>query len=190
MLAKKPWILVWDLDETLVTGWKIGWTPADIVINPKAALIISTALKLRITGIVRYIFLLTNNSDEPYINACIRKLGEHIKYKGKIFNDKLINDPALRTNHVSKMEDNPDKSLRDIDFFLKRMNSSNTHTAYKILFFDDRPDHVFRWQIPLEHYIQIVPPFGTSLFDSTPWDYVMGLLKGSRKTRKRRNSKS
>ena len=186
MPAKKPWILVWDLDETLVTGWKIGWTPHDIVINPRAALIISTALKLRITGVVRYIFLLTNNSDERYINACIRKLGEHISYKGKIFNDKLMNDPALRTNHVSKMLNNPDKSLRDVDFFLKRMNSSNTHTAYRILFFDDRPDHVFKWQIPLDHYIQVTS-FG--LVDLTPWDYVMGLLKGNRKTRKRKSRK-
>ena len=58
---KKPWILVWDLDETLVTGWKHGWTSDDIVINQNAARIISTAIKLRTTGIVAYIFLLTNN---------------------------------------------------------------------------------------------------------------------------------
>lgn len=193
-LGKKPWILVWDLDETLVTGWKRGWTPDDIYINPKAALIISTALKLRITGIVRYIFLLTNNSDEPYINAAIKKLGEFMNYKGKIFNDRLINDPAVRTSIVSKTVGNPDKGLRDVDFLLRKVKCPNTHTAYRILFFDDRHDHVFKGQIPLENYIQVTPPFSTNaLFDSTPWERVMRLLKGRNiimKTRKRKNRSS
>ena len=194
-LGKKPWILVWDLDETLVTGWKRGWTPDDIYINPKAALIISTALKLRITGIVRYIFLLTNNSDEPYINAAIKKLGEFMNYKGKIFNDRLINDPAVRTSIVSKTVGNPDKGLRDVDFLLRKVKSPNTHNAYRILFFDDRPDHVFKGQIPLENYIQVTPAFSTTnaLFDSTPWERVMRLLKGRNiimKTRKRKNRSS
>ena len=189
--GKKPWILVWDLDETIVTGWKHGWTPDDIYINPKAALIISTALKLRITGIVRYIFLLTNNSDEPYINTAIKKLGEYINYKGNIFNDRLINDPVVRNSVFSRTINNPDKSVRDVDLLLKRVKSPNNHTAYRILFFDDRPDHVFREQLPLEHYIQVIPPFSTAktLFDSTPWERVMRLLKGRNiimKTRKRR----
>jgi hypothetical protein len=194
-LAKKPWILVWDLDETLVTGWKRGWTPDDIYINPKAALIISTALKLRITGIVRYIFLLTNNSDERYINAAIKKLGEFMNYKGKIFNDRLINDPAVRTSIVSKTVGNPDKGLRDVDFLLRKVKSPNNHSAYRILFFDDRHDHVFKGQIPLENYIQVTPPFSTTnaLFDSTPWERVMRLLKGRNvimKTRKRKTRSS
>jgi hypothetical protein len=190
MPGKKPWILVWDLDETIVTGWKRGWKPEDIYINPKAALIISTALKLRITGIVRYIFLLTNNSDELYINAAIKKLGEYINYKGKIFNERLINDPAVRTSIVSKTIGNPDKSLRDVDFLLRKVHSPNNHSEYRILFFDDRPDHVFKWQLPLEHYIQVAT-FSTAnaLFDSTPWERAMRLLKGRAfimKTRKRR----
>lgn len=189
-LGKKPWILVWDLDETIVTGWKHGWKPDDIYINPKAALIISTALKLRITGIVRYIFLLTNNSDQPYINTAIKKLGEYISYKGKIFNDMLINDPAVRTSIVSRSAYNPDKSLRDVDYLLRKLKSPNPHTAYRILFFDDRPDHVLKKQLPLEHYIQITPPFSTTaLFDSTPWERAMSLLKGRAvimKTRKRK----
>lgn len=193
-LGKKPWILVWDLDETLVTGWKRGWTPDDIYINPKAALIISTALKLRITGIVRYIFLLTNNSDEPYINAAIKKLGEFMNYKGKIFNDRLINDPAVRTSIVSKTVGNPDKGLRDVDFLLRKVKSPNNHSAYRILFFDDRHDHVFKGQIPLENYIQVTPPFSTNAsFDSTPWERVMRMLKGRNiimKTRKRKNRSS
>lgn len=190
-LWKKPWVLVWDLDETIVTGWKNRWKPHDIYINPKAALIISTALKLRITGIVRYIFLLTNNSDEPYINAAIKKLGEYINYKGKIFNDTLINDPVVRTSLVSKSAYNPDKSLRDVDFLLRKVKSPNNHSAYRILFFDDRPDHVLKKQLPLEHYIQVTPPFSTTntLIDSTPWERVMRLLKGRAvimKTRKRK----
>ena len=194
-LAKKPWILVWDLDETLVTGWKRGWTPDDIYINPKAALIISTALKLRITGIVRYIFLLTNNSDERYINAAIKKLGEFMNYKGKIFNDRLINDPAVRTSIVSKTVGNPDKGLRDVDFLLRKVKCHNNHSAYRILFFDDRHDHVFKGQIPLDNYIQVTPPFSTTnaLFDSTPWERVMSLLKGRNvimKTRKRKTRSS
>jgi len=189
-LGKKPWILVWDLDETLATGWKHGWKPQDISVNPKAALIISTALKLRITGIVRYIFLLTNNSDQPYINAAIKKLGEFINYQGKIFNDMLINNPAVRTSIVSKSAYNPDKSLRDVDYLLRNVKSPNNHTGYRILFFDDRPDHVLKRQLPLEHYIQITPPFSTTAsFDSTPWERVMRFLKGRNfimKTRKRK----
>lgn len=188
-IRKKPWILVWDLDETLVTGWKQGWTPQDIHINPKAVLIISTALKLRIKGIVRYIFLLTNNSDEPYVNAAMKKLGEFINYKGKIFNDKLINDPSVRNSVYSRAKYNPDKGLRDVDLLLKRMKCPNNNTHYRILFFDDRPDHVFKGEIPLEHYIH-VPPFSTAnrFFDSTPWERAMSLLKGRNiimKTRKK-----
>ena len=188
LMKKKPWILVWDLDETLVTGWKHGWTPDDIVINPNAALIISTAIKLRITGIVAYIFLLTNNSDTPYINAAIKKLGEYINYKRTIFNDKLINDPSVRISIFSKLIYNPDKSLRDVNLLLRMVKSPNNNTAYRILFFDDRPDHVFKWQIPNEHYIHITPPFSTAnaLIDSTPWERVLGLLKGINLTRKRR----
>ena len=190
-IRKKPWILVWDLDETIVTGWKHGWTPEDISINPKAALIISTALKLRITGIVRYIFLLTNNSDEPYINAAIKKLGQFMNYTGKIFNDRLINDPAVRTSIVSKSVGNPDKGLRDVDFLLKRMKSPNNHTAYRILFFDDHPGHVLKTELPREHYIQVTSfRKRNELFDSTPWERAMSLLKGRSiimKTRKRRS---
>jgi len=190
-IRKKPWILVWDLDETIVTGWKHGWTPEDISINPKAALIISTALKLRITGIVRYIFLLTNNSDEPYINAAIKKLGQFMNYTGKIFNDRLINDPAVRTSIVSKVPENPDKGLRDVDFLLKRMKSPNNHTAYRILFFDDHPGHVLKTELPREHYIQVTSfRKRNELFDSTPWERAMSLLKGRSiimKTRKRKS---
>jgi hypothetical protein len=185
---KKPWILVWDLDETLVTGWKHGWTSDDIVINQNAARIISTAIKLRTTGIVAYIFLLTNNSDAPYINAAIKKLGEYIDYKGTIFNDKLINDPSVRISIFSKLIYNPDKGLRDVNLLLRMVNSPNNNTAYRILFFDDNNNHVFKWQIPTKHYIHITPPFSTAnaLIDSTPWERVLGLLNGRNLTRKQR----
>jgi hypothetical protein len=138
---------------------------------------------------------LTNNSDERYINAAIKKLGEFMNYKGKIFNDRLINDPAVRTSIVSKTVGNPDKGLRDVDFLLRKVKSPNNHSAYRILFFDDRHDHVFKGQIPLENYIQVTPPFSTTnaLFDSTPWERVMRLLKGRNvimKTRKRKTRSS
>ena len=184
----EPWILVWDLDETLVTGWKKGWKPEDIIVNPRAAFIISTAVKLRRLGIVKYIFLLTNNSDEPYINASIKRLGEHIQYKGKIFDNKLINDPAVRTSIVSKSPYNPDKSLRDVNYLLRLVKSSKDASAYRILFFDDRGDHVLKKQLPLEHYIQITPPFTPGSIDLTPWERVLSFLRrpSARKTRKNR----
>jgi hypothetical protein len=177
---QKPWILVWDLDETLVTGWKTGWRAEDITVNPRAAFIMYTATKLRNLGVVKYIFLLTNNSDRPYINAAIKKLSEYIGYdpRKQLFDNKLINNPSQRTYTVSKDPYNPDKSLRDIDFLLKGVGGGE-NTAYRILFFDDRGNHVLRTQLPPEHYIQISPPFGTVATDKTPWERVLMFLRGA-----------
>jgi hypothetical protein len=186
----RPWILVWDLDETLVTGWRNGWKERDITVNPNAAFILSVATKLRWSGIVRYIFLLTNNSDLPYINASIKKISEYIQYTGKLFDDKLINDPTHRTYDYSKSKYNPDKSIRDINYLLRRVHSKYDYSGYKVLFFDDRGDHVLKMEIPLEHYIQITPPFSTaaSFIDETPWTRVLDYLRSPvkrRNTRKR-----
>ena len=178
---QKPWILVWDLDETLVTGWKTGWRVEDIIVNPRAAFIMYTATKLRILGIVKYIFLLTNNSDRPYINASIKKLGEYIGFdpRKQLFDNKLINNPVQRTYVISKDPYNPDKSLRDVDFLLKGVRDGQTNTAYRILFFDDRGNHVLRTQLPPEHYIQITPPFSKEqILDKTPWERVLTILRG------------
>lgn len=190
MTPRKPWILVWDLDETLVTGWKNGWKPTDITVNSRAAFVMSMALKLRLLGIVKYIFLLTNNSDKSYIYTAIKLLGEHIQFEGKIFDTTLINDPSMRTCFVSKSSYNPDKSLRDVDYLLSNVKCKNTHNAYRILFFDDRGDHVLKTQLPCDHYIQITPPFSTTstFFDETPWSKVLGLLRSGlhRRTRRQR----
>ena len=184
----RPWILVWDLDETLVTGWRQGWKEKDITVNPNAAFILSVATKLRWAGIVKYIFLLTNNSDLPYINTSIKKISEYIQYSGQLFDDKLINDQNNRTYHYSKSKYNPDKSVRDINYLLKRVHSKYDYSEYRVLFFDDRGDHVLKREIPLEHYIQITPPFSTaeSFIDETPWSRVLGYLRSSAKRRNTR----
>ena len=195
----KPWVLIWDLDETLVTGWKRGWRIDDIVVNPKSAHILSTAVNLRSIGIVKYIFLLTNNSDRPYINAAIKRIGMHIHglsdlhlpdmNRKPIFDCKLINDPRKRTHHFSNDAYNPDKSLRDVDYLLNCVKDGGDNTRYRILFFDDRGDHVMRTQIPADNYIQITPPFGRlgrGEQDRTPWAKVMRALKGRRNSTRRR----
>jgi hypothetical protein len=188
----KPWVLIWDLDETLVTGWKKGWRINDIVVNPKSAHILSTAVNLRSIGIVKYIFLLTNNSDRPYINAAIKRIGMHIDemhlpkmqmqmHRKPIFDCKLINDPSKRTHHFSNDAYNPDKSLRDVDYLLNCVKDGGDNTRYRILFFDDRGDHVMRKEIPADNYIQITPPFAhveRGQQDRTPWAKVMRALKG------------
>jgi hypothetical protein len=190
----KPWVLIWDLDETLVTGWKRGWRINDIVVNPKSAHILSTAVNLRSIGIVKYIFLLTNNSDRPYINAAIKRIGMHIDdlhlpkmqtplqmHRKPIFDCKLINDPSKRTHHFSNDAYNPDKSLRDVDYLLNCVKDGGDNTRYRILFFDDRGDHVMRKEIPADNYIQITPPFAhveQGQQDRTPWAKVMRALKG------------
>jgi hypothetical protein len=205
----KPWVLIWDLDETLVTGWKRGWRINDIVVNPKSAHILSTAVNLRSIGIVKYIFLLTNNSDRPYINAAIKRIGMHINdlhlperqkmqmhrlsqmqmHRKPIFDCKLINDPRKRTYNFSNDAYNPDKSLRDVDYLLNCVKDGGDNTRYRILFFDDRGDHVMRKEIPADNYIQITPPFAhveRGQQDRTPWAKVMRALKG-RKNSTRRN---
>jgi len=199
----KPWVLIWDLDETLVTGWKRGWRINDIVVNPKSAHILSTAVNLRSIGIVKYIFLLTNNSDRPYINAAIKRIGMHIHglhlpdmhlpemhmHRKPIFDCKLINDPSKRTHHFSNDAYNPDKSLRDVDYLLNCVKDGGDNTRYRILFFDDRGDHVMRTQIPTDNYIQITPPFGQvgrGEQDRTPWAKVMRALKGRKNSTRRK----
>ena len=199
----KPWVLIWDLDETLVTGWKRGWRINDIVVNPKSAHILSTAVNLRSIGIVKYIFLLTNNSDRPYINAAIKRIGMHVNdlhmpdlhlpemqmNRKPIFDCKLINDPSKRTHHFSNDAYNPDKSLRDVDYLLNCVKDGGDNTRYRILFFDDRGDHVMRTQIPVDNYIQITPPFGRlgrGEQDRTPWAKVMRALKGRKNSTRRK----
>jgi len=205
----KPWVLIWDLDETLVTGWKRGWRINDIVVNPKSAHILSTAVNLRSIGIVKYIFLLTNNSDRPYINAAIKRIGMHINdlhlperqkmqmhrlsqmqmHRKPIFDCKLINDPRKRTYNFSNDAYNPDKSLRDVDYLLNCVKDGGDNTRYRILFFDDRGDHVMRKEIPADNYIQITPPFAhveRGQQDRTPWAKVMRALKGRKNSTRRR----
>lgn len=139
--AEKPWILVWDLDQTLVDGGHSR--PA--IVNLNAIKFLDEAIKLRdAKNSVVYIFLLTNNSDTRYIANSIQIIAQNIlrysmgltkvnkeysepdePYSGEIFDaikysNRYKTRPAIQIGDIIASDerygtpDNPTKSLADI----------------------------------------------------------------------------
>ena len=175
----KGWILVWDLDETLVSGW-----PNTPIINPTAVKILELADKARTSGRVEAIFLLTNNSDKDYINAAIVQLPP--------FDNVMDSTHRSRTKlpSIGNYNGNVSKSLSDVVQLFAEIGVSVAKDDIKnrVLFFDNYPDHVIKDEIAKAHYIHITPDFkaGSVKKDLTRWNYVRKLLGASKRvTRKR-----
>lgn len=184
-VGEKPWILVWDLDQTLVDG--IG--PLQII-NKNAVKFLDEALKLRdAKNSVLYNFLLTNNSDPTYIAQSIKMITDNIlryaegttienreytspdPYTGKIFDaikyakrknvkshTEIFYIPASDERYGD--ENNPKKSLEDIvDLILLTGTQADEGTLldqYNIMFFDDRADHVLKDELKAPNLYKVI----------------------------------
>ncbi len=176
------WILVFDLDETLVAGW-----PKEPCVNPAALEIVRLAAKARAAGRVDTMFLLTNNSDKEYI---AKALAHFPQFDGVMDSTHLSRKRIATTN----MNANVTKSLADVVQIYADIGIAVTEDSIRdrVLFFDNYPTHTMLEEIPEKHYIHITPDFkcarGASRPDATRWEYVRGLLAGprQRKTMKKR----
>jgi len=174
------WILVWDLDETLVSGW-----PEYPQVNQTALKILELADIARNAGRVEAIFLLTNNSDQEYINAALVQLPQF---------DGVMDSTHFSRKHIyssDNMNGNVTKGLSDVVqlFAEAGISVSKSDIKKRVLFFDNYPSHVIKDEIPIKHYIHITPDFkaGSKKRDLTRWDYVRKLLLPSKRyTRKLR----
>ena len=174
MVSPPGWILVWDLDETLVAGW-----PKEPCVNEAARSIVRLAAKARQEGRVDRIFVLTNNSDKDYI---AKALSHFPRFDGVMDSTHLSRKRIDTTN----MNANVTKSLADIVQLYADIDITVTEDSIRdrVLFFDNYPTHTLLHEIPEKHYIHISPDFKcarSSTPDATRWDYVRGLLTASRK---------
>ena len=197
----KPWILVFDMDDTIIHE---GY-PGKLISNVVAVL--EEGIRQRDKS-VKYIFLLTNNQRrwdiETAINTIKRKLPEGTKiFDGIKYLNRSEETPELTRVDIQDIptttkryyyEDKEVmKNLTDVIDLIAMCGETVTieelFPKYKIMFFDDIPTHNLRYQLfgDRGRYVQVYPKrkqdFSTEL----------ALLGGgtpapASKTRKRRQS--
>jgi hypothetical protein len=182
----KKWILVWDLDKTLVDGGIMSPT----ILNLNAIKFLDEAIKLRDEKkSVAYIFLLTNNSETLYITNSIIMISQNIlRYSMGLTNvNKEYSEPdepyaeifdaikySNRNNTVPAVQiggivasdvrygkaSDPSKSLDDIvDLIGLRGEYAEKDTLlekYNIMFFDDKNDHLFREELTPPNIYKVI----------------------------------
>ena len=172
------WILVWDMDETLVKGPKHE-------LNTKAIHVLKKAVRKR-DGKYRTvdkIFMLTNNSDVKYINFVkfmiydaiypYRNPGNAVPHHG-IF-DGIMSREDISRPHIY----DPPKRLKDVLVLMERSGDDvkEEDIRNRVIFFDDIATHKISEQIPKQHYIHIKSDFSVhNTKGRTRWEYVNKLL--------------
>jgi hypothetical protein len=156
----KGWVLVFDLDETI-----IGHTPKDDNPTPwnnSILDILSAAAIKREEGKVDSILLLTNNGNAEFIDQIDNHLGficldnQKDKFFDKIYDMVKVGD-VLRSPKRAGREYK--KALVDVENMLDDIEHSKEDLSERVLFFDDLPHHELSLEIPSKNYITIVPPF-------------------------------
>jgi hypothetical protein len=176
--ASQPYVLVWDLDQTLVGNYCDTENPEhpDPILNKKAIHTLHLALKAKEQHAVSAILMLTNNSDEGFISyihqALVDKINEdyHERKDNQI---TTIFDGIRDATHPMRTGDAtgwPAKRVEDVRQMLDELGLDTENLSNRILFFDDIPHHTLANEIPRENYIVIRPPFKTNLAD-TPGKY-------------------
>lgn len=188
--SKTGFVIVWDLDNTLVGEYsdQRRFDSEEILLNPRAVELLRRCVEARDKGIVSAIFLLTNNADDFFIKVVELTLSMRLKknYHYNIF------DYIMSRNHPfrSAPAEDPPKSLREIEYMMTEENLATENLANRVFFIDDNPSHVIRAQIPTEHYIQITPPFVRGVDDATNYSVLETALEirrgGKRKTTRKR----
>jgi hypothetical protein len=175
-------VLVWDMDSTLVGNYVDPEGPEPIKFNDRAVAILNLAVEARKRGKVAAIFLLTNNSDDRFIQAVKFLLSQ------KVSSPKVFDYTMQRYHQARPLSADPPKRLKDVEFMMKQIKKSTDNLSQRVFFFDDRPDHLIRNEIPEGHYIQITPPYEPNVQDQTNFKPINAAIKafGGRRTRNRR----
>jgi hypothetical protein len=177
-------ILVWDLDQTLISG-------PDGRMNDNALACMNRAFSSpKFTAN----FLLTNNSSERFINMChIALTGRYnelfpdnqrgflfdIMYTASQNPDGSYKDPRVIDETVPierRSTGHAAKRLEDVKTMLNEIDVNAPLDPSRVFFFDDLPNHIIRTQLPEGHYIQITPPFNSNEQDTTNYSAVDAFL--------------
>lgn len=173
-----PYVLVWDLDQTLVANYFDTEKPThpEPILNKRAIHTLHLALKAKEQDLVSAILMLTNNSDEGFISyihqALVDKINQDYPERagGPI---TAIFDGIRDARHPARIDDAtgwPAKRVEDVRQMLDELGLDTDGLVNRILFFDDIPHHVLSHEIPPENYIVISPPFKSNVTD-TPGKY-------------------
>lgn len=189
--SKIGWVLVWDLDNTIVGEYsdQRRFDSEDIVLNPRAVELLRKAIDARDKGIVSAIFLLTNNADDFFIKVVELTLSMNIikNYHYEVF------DYIMSRKHPNRSdpEDDPPKSLKDVEYMMNQEKLSTQNLANRVIFIDDNNSHEIGKEIPKEHYIHITPPFVKGSVDTSDYSLLESILEvkrgGKRKHTRKRN---
>jgi len=206
-------VLVFDMDQTILDSsdpylFERPNTPeAHVILKQKIRLglnwnvvnLMKRAAKLRPTGQVSAICLLTNNSSTILVSAVDEVLFEEIGSKGKYktyrgnANDRTMPDKPyffdsiMMRHHSSRpktLDNSPPKRLVDILNMLQFTGIKAGPDSIKdIYFFDDIGTHALRPEFNFmadgkykDHYIQINPPYHKTLEDITDYRPVLHAL--------------
>lgn len=189
--SKTGWVLVWDLDNTIVGEYsdQRKFDSEEIVLNPRVVELLRKSVEARDKGIVSAIFLLTNNADEFFIKVVELTLSMKLKknYHYNIFDYIMSRKHPFR----APPEEDPPKSLREVEYMMNQDNLSTQNLSNRVIFIDDNSSHEIGKQIPREHYIHVTPPFVKGAIDTSDYTLLESILEvkrgGKRKsTRKRR----
>ncbi len=186
---KNGWILVFDLDNTIVGDYsdQRSIDAEEPSLNPSVVEILRKATEARERAIVSGIFLLTNNAD--YFFAKVIELTLAMKFKKHRY--KVVFDYIMARNHPfrSPPDDDPPKSLREVEYMAKESGISTENLANRVIFIDDRATHEIAKEIPKEHYIVITPPFVRGGDDRTDFHFLEALLEPKKGGRQRRTTR-
>ena len=187
-------VLVWDLDQTLISG------PTIANLNENALRIMHEAFESpKFTANL----MLTNNGNEKFITMAQIALLE--KYNQMFPESQRFSLFSITYNAVTKGRINHPvtneaaqlggkaKRLEDVANMLNDLGLSTDSLEQRVFFFDDLSGHVIRTQIPPANYIQITPPFNTVATDTTNYAPVRAFLAqvgASRRTRKAKAKKT
>ena len=185
-------ILVWDLDQTLISG------PTIENINENALRIMHEAFESpKFTANL----MLTNNGNEKFITMAQIALRE--KYNQMFPESQRFSLFSITYNSVTngRVPDNTvpvaertpghkAKRLEDVANMLNKLGLPTDSLESRVFFFDDLPRHVIRTQIPPANYIQITPPFNTVDADLTNYAPVRAFLAQVGASRRYKGRKS
>jgi hypothetical protein len=187
--AGKGLILVFDLDNTIVGEYsdQSKFDSEEIVLNERIVELLRKAVDARNKNIVSAILLLTNNADEIFIKVVELTISMRLKknYHFTIFDEGMSRNHPFR----SPPKENPPKSLREVEYMVRKAKLDTENLANRVIFIDDIATHQIAQEIPKEHYIHVNPPFVKGGVDTTDYTFLEQLLepkRGGRKVKKTR----
>lgn len=174
-------VLVFDLDQTLIDSSDLITTykTEQIFLGKiKRALnirlineVLIPAAKLRESGQVDAILMLTNNNDNNYVSIVSFVISQVTGYISKFSSsnndDDIANffDYIMTRNHPSRQPSgNPPKKLSNVRYMLNELRIPIDNLNERVYFFDDIEGHQIRGEINEGNYIHILPNKGSSGF--------------------------